>query len=236
MSVFFKIDDPGRLAKAGPQDLIRMNPAPGANPLFLPKWLLDMLVYGIVHHEFIHLSGPSGSSKTSLLEALHLKPANFESLCNCLGLEPRPLQVFPIEMVTFESPGELYFRRALRGGLTYDEPSVLVDCLRQACAKAPDCYPLIWLREIGRVHSTMVQGGLLNLMCKGEVILPGGERLDCSRVGWVADSNYQAEDSSMHTLVPLDDALKRRFTINLTLDYLSPSQEVDVLNQLMLEE
>jgi MoxR-like ATPase len=52
----------------------------------------------------------------------------------------------------------------------------------------------------------------------------------------VADSNYQAEQEGAHTLVALDDALKRRFTINLTMDYLSAGQEVEVLNHLLQEE
>ena len=51
----------------------------------------------------------------------------------------------------------------------------------------------------------------------------------------MADSNYQAETDSVHTLVTLDDALKRRFSINLTLDYLTPEQEVEVLQHILTE-
>ena len=85
---------------------------------------------------------------------------------------------------------------------------------------------------MGRVHSSSVQGGLLNLMSKYDILLPDGRRLDGSKVAWVADSNYQAEGDSTHTLVTLDDALKRRFTINLTLDYLDLLQEVQVLQHI----
>ena len=221
--------------KAGPTDLIELLPVPGGNPLFLVKWIVEILVYGIVHQELIHLSGPTGSAKSSLIEALYRVPENFQGCCAGLGFSYRPLKLYPIEMATFEAPGELYQRRALKDGSTYDEKSRLVAALEQAAREGRDCYHLVWLREIGRVHSSSVQGGLLNLMTKGEIVLPDGSRIDGRPISWVADSNYQAEQDSTHTLVTLDDALKRRFTINLTLGYLSAEQEVQVLHHIIRE-
>jgi hypothetical protein len=113
--------------------------------------------------------------------------------------------------------------------------SKLVQALDDAAEARGKSYPLIWLREMGRVHSSSVQGGLLNLMTKSDIILPDGRRLDGQGIAWIADSNYQAEGDSTHTLVTFDDALKRRFSINLTLDYLSAEQEVQVLRHLMGE-
>jgi len=232
----FRVERADDLRRAGPSDLVRLLPAPGCNPLILPKWVLETMVYGITHYEMCHLSGPSGSAKSSLLEALSRVPQNFAYLCRQSGGTPLPIRLFPVEMAIFESPGELFQRRALRDGATYDEKSMLVAALEEAACLSGQFYPLIWLREIGRVHSAMVQGGLLNLMCKGEVVLPGGDRIDVQRVAWVADSNYQAESDSTHTLVTLDDALKRRFTVHLTLDYLTADQEVQVLRNLLREE
>ena len=61
-------------------------------------------------------------------------------------------------------------------------------------AQANGCfYPLVWLREMGRVHSSSVQGELVNPMSKYDILLPDGRRLDGSKVDWVADSNYQAD-------------------------------------------
>ncbi len=232
----YRVERPGDLRRAGPTDLVRLAPAPGCNPLILPKWVLETMAYSITHYEMCHLSGPTGSAKSSLLEALAQAPSNFSSLCEQVGGRLLPLKLFPVEMAIFESPGELFQRRSLNNGSTFDEKSALVQALEQAAALAGQAYPLVWLREIGRVHSAMVQGGLLNLMCKGEVVLPGGQRLDVRRVAWVADSNYQAENDSTHTLVTLDDALKRRFTVHLTLDYLSAEQEEQVLRNLMRED
>ncbi len=227
--------DPEAYRKAGPTDLVELVRGEGLNPLFLPKWIVEALVYGIVHGEFIHLSGPTGSAKSSLLESLKERPENFTGICESLGFPVKPLRLFPVEMAVFEAPGELYQRRALKDGSTFDEKSRLVKSLIAAAKKVKTVYPLVWLREIGRVHSSSVQGGLLNLMTKGDIVLPDGSRVDGRGIAWVADSNYQAEQDSTHTLVTLDDALKRRFTINLTLDYLTAEQEVGVLTHILEE-
>lgn len=228
----YRVDSPREYQKAGPSDLIRLLPVPGGNPLFLPKAQIEILVYAILNHEIVHLSGPTGSAKTSLIEALHLVPENFRAVAAALGHPARTLRVYPIEMATYEAPGELYQRRALRGGTTYDEESALVRALTEAAELNGKYQHLVWLREIGRVHSASVQGGLLDLVTKGDITLPGGRRVNARAVAWVADSNYQAESEATHTLVTLDDALKRRFTVQITLDYLSAEQETQVLLQL----
>lgn len=231
----YRVDRPDEYRKAGPTDLIELLPVPASHPLFLRKCDIETLVFGITHHEFVHLSGPTGSAKSSLLEALYRVEANFRGVCEGLGFPTKPLHLYPVEMAIYEAPGELYQRRSLRDGSTFDEKSTLVTALEEAAATGGNCYPLIWLREIGRVHSSSVQGGLLNLMTKGDILLPDRSRLDGGGIAWVADSNYQAEQDSTHTLVTLDDALKRRFTIHLTLDYLSAEQEVQVVQHILSE-
>ncbi len=226
------IENTGDFEKAAQGDLIKLLAAPGHHSLHIPKWILTALAYAVVTHEFTHLSGPTGTAKSSLIEALSLEPENMLRICSAMGLPPRPIKLYPVEMASFELPGELYQRRSLKDGNTYDEPSILVRALRDA-AKAGDVYPLIWLREIGRVHTPNVQGGLLNLMTKHDVVLPGGERLRAGGIGWIADSNYQAESSNHHTLAPFDDSLKRRFSVNITMDYLTTQQEKDILRDLI---
>jgi hypothetical protein len=228
----YKVTDTHRLKLAGPEDIVELLPAPGANPLFLSKNFLDVLTYGITHNEIIHISGPTGSAKSSVLEAFSV-PKNYYSLCKTNDLaNNRPIRIYPIEMATFESPAELFQRRSLKNGSTYDEPSTLVVALQKASLNKDKELPLIWLREMGRVHSASVQGGLLNLMSKTDILLPDGSRIDGTGIAWVADSNYQADSDATHTLVTLDDALKRRFSINLTLGYLPDEQEEQVLHHL----
>ncbi len=231
----YAVRDSEEYRRAGDTDLIELLPAPGGHAIFVRKWLLEALVFAISRREFIHLSGPTGTAKSSLIEALHRAPDNFRFLAERLDLPRETLKVYPVEMATYEIPGELYQRRALKDGTTFDEPSGLVRHLVRAVESHGEC-PLIWLREIGRVHSAAVQGGLLNLMTKTDILLPDGTRLDGSRIGWIGDSNYQAEDEARHTLVPLDDALKRRFSVNLTLDYLPVEQEAAICRRILERE
>jgi MoxR-like ATPase len=228
----FRIDKASEYARASLDDLIQLKPVEECTSIILPKWQIEALFYAIVYGEFIHISGPTGAAKTSLIEALCLVPDNFKCLCKALGVPVKPLRLYPIDMVSFDTPGELLARRALSEGSTYDEDSLLVKALREAHAEREEAYTAIWLCEIGRVHSASIQGGLLNLMTRNDIHLPGGDRIPGSGIAWVADSNYQAENDSTHTLVTFDDALKRRFTVNLTLEYPSGSQEMLILKRL----
>jgi len=232
-SSVYPIDQPEAYRKAGPTDLIEMQPVPGGNALYLPKYFLETLVYGIFSAEFIHLSGPTGSAKSSVIEALYRVPLNFDTICDGLGHPVKPLKVFPVEMATFEAPGELFQRRALKNGSTYDEVSILVKALEEGAGMVGEGYPLIWLREMGRVHSSSVQGGLLNLMTKSEILLPDTNQIEGRQIAWIADSNYQAERDDSHALVMLDDALNRRFSLQLNLGYLSAEQEELVLHHIL---
>jgi hypothetical protein len=135
-------------------------------------------------------------------------------------------------MIVFDTPGELIQRRGLKDGTTYDEHSSLIGALRKASQSLEAGYQAVWLRELGRVHSATIQGGLLDLMTHGEIMLPDDTTISGKDIGWVADSNYSCEDDAVHVLAVFDDALKRRFTINLGLDYLSLEQEIQILQYL----
>jgi len=236
LSKIFKITKNREYQKAGANDIIELLAAPGNNPIYVMKWILEAVVYGIVAHEFIHLSGPTGSAKTSLLEALYKVPRNFKVVCESLGYDYLPLMLYPIEMASYETPGELYMRRALKDGTTYDEKSRIVLAVEKATEFCHKAHQLIWLRELGRVHSSSIQGGLLDLITKTDIILPDGTEVPGGNISWIADSNYQAEQDSNHTLVVLDDALKRRFSINITMDYLPAELEEIVLEHIVIKE
>ena len=232
----FRVDKPAEYRKAGLDDLVQLLPAPEVNPLFLPKRLLEKIAYGIAEHKHIHLSGPTGSAKTSLIEALSLNQTNFTSLCTAMGFDVLPLNVYPIDMATYETPGELRVRRTMKNGSTIEEKSPLLKALEDAAVSTRRCYPLIWLREMGRVHSASVQGGLLDLMTDGPIPRTEGGHIQGKGIAWIADSNYQAETDATYTLVTLDDALKRRFDLPIPLKYLSPEQEIQVLHHILVEE
>jgi hypothetical protein len=228
-----KIDE---FRRAGSGDLIEMLPVPGQHPLFMKKKDLEVLTTSICNHEVCHISGPTGTAKSSLLETIDLVPENFEALCLAMGYRVIPLKVFYIEMVVYETPGELLQRRALKNGTTYDEKSQLVECIEEASGLREKTYPLIWLRELGRVHTPSVQGGLLDLITNGFINLPDKSKIKGMGIAWIADSNYQAESDATHTLVVFDDALKRRFVNNITMDYMSHEQEIQILKEIIKVE
>lgn len=232
----YRLWKPDEFHKAGPTDLVELLPVPAQHPLFFKKTDLEQVGYAICGFEFLHISGPTGTAKTSLIEALNRVPDNFFALAAALEYPKKPLRLFPIQILVYETPGELYQRRALKDGTTYDEKSGLVQALETASRLSKNNYPLIWLRELGRVHSSSVQGGLLDMMNKDEISLPDGSRIDATGISWVADSNYQAETESVHTLVVFDTALKRRFLINVTLDYLPVGQEALVVREILKKE
>ena len=164
----YSVTEPEQYRKAGPTDLMELNPPPGGNRLYLPKWVLEVMVYGIVHAEFIHLSGPTGSAKSSLLEALHLVPENFNAICSGMGYKVRPVKLFAIEMATYEAPGELFQRRALKGGTTYDEKSRLVQSLHERHLRSrelpgcvfPDDAEKTWNRSFDHFAKLVNEGRL----------------------------------------------------------------------------
>ncbi|MCK5794502.1 MAG: hypothetical protein KAH12_07335, partial [Anaerolineales bacterium] len=114
-------------------------------------------------------------------------------------------------------------------GKTYDEPSYIVQGIRESSKLVGKVFPLIWLKEVGRVSAASVQGGLLNLMTKGLVRLNNNEMVSGAGIAWLADSNYHTGDTSTHVLVTQDDALNRRWTVNLSFDYPSAEQEIEIL-------
>jgi hypothetical protein len=222
--------------KAGPIDLIELLPVPGQHALFFKKVDIEQFGYAVLEKEFCHISGPTGTAKTAMIEAFYLVQENWRALCAALGSPAKPLKLYPIETLIYETPGELLQRRSLRDGTTYDEKSGLVNAIEDASRSSDSHYTLIWTRELGRVHSTSVQGGLLDMITKGDIILSDGTRIDGRGMAWVADSNYQAENEATHTLVTFDDALKRRYTVNITMDYLSAEQETMVLREILKKE
>ena len=228
----YSVQFPDELEKAGLNDLVQLIPTPGNRPMVIKKKTIQMVAAAIISKLFLHLHGDTGTGKSALLEALILVQENWSAACALVGAPYKPLEVYTIEMVNYETPGELYKRRSIMSGNTYDEESEIVRAVRDLTARAETCYGLIWLREIGRVQSAAVQGGLLNLINPGMIRLPDGTHISGAHVAWAADSNYSANENAVHTLVTQDDALARRWMVSLLFEYMSSEDEVRILRYL----
>jgi MoxR-like ATPase len=232
----YPIDDLNGYAKAGPEDLIALHPPKGCHPLFLTKRQLELIGFTIFCQETAALSGPTGTAKSSSMLYLFQEPRNFKALCQAMKMEYKPLKVYPIEMVTFVEPSEIYYRRAINPeGGTYDENSPIVEALLAAQANKGKAYHVIWLRELGRCYSAAVQAALVDLIAKGETPVRNGKaRVDCGAVAWITDSNYAAMDShNRYVLVKLDSALARRFNVQIRFNYLPMERETEVLFRIL---
>lgn len=228
----YPIDDPNTRRKAGPEDLIVLHAYRDATPIYVKRIVMETVVDAIVAGEPIHLSGPTGTAKTSLIDAIRKVPKNFDTVCRWLNLEKKPLRISIIEMPAIETPSELYHFLGLRKGSTRHEPSKLVLAVKAAAKHAESHYNLIWLRELGRVMNRMVQGSLLNFVTDEDIVLLDDDDPVWGRpICWIADSNYQAQEHN-HNLVNFDDALRRRFTHNITMAYLSFEQETRLMRHL----
>ena len=62
-TAIYRVYRPDEYRKAGPYDLIELYPVPGQNPLFLFKWILEVLAYAISGFELIHLQRPQWLSE-----------------------------------------------------------------------------------------------------------------------------------------------------------------------------
>ncbi|MFZ2960947.1 MAG: hypothetical protein WA705_29050 [Candidatus Ozemobacteraceae bacterium] len=201
------------------------------NSVFVAKDILQCLVDGVASYNIIHFSGPTGTAKSSSLEALFLVPKNFLAILETIPYPhlQQPVKMFPVEMAAFESTADTYSRRSIKEGTTLDEDSVLVKAMVEASRLGDRFYPVIWIREMGRCNHGSIQGGLLNLIYKGIVILNDGREIDTSRMAFIFDSNYSAEKDGSYNLVRLDTALNRRAQIQLKMDHPSLEHELAIL-------
>ena len=227
---------PEEYRNAGPEDLVRLDPLDGCVAPIIERQKLDLLVRGIVRGGCIHVSGETGTAKTLTIRTLLLNPRNFHDVCEALGYPRKDLEVYACSVGRFDGPAELTFRRAIKDGTTYDEDSLLIEALKSEDGLSGKRYAVVLLPELGRTHSEMVQGALVELI--NRVVLLESERrlLHVEHVAWVADSDYAASSGgAAFSLVTLDEALRRRFSTSIDMGHPSQEQECAILRTLVPE-
>ncbi len=235
MNRIFDIDptpdaDQRALHAAGTNDFVRLLPASdGEQRIVLRRRVLEVLTAAIVLREHVHVSGPTGTAKTALIEAME-NPANMIAALSLLpgDVPTRPLRIHAVEMPEIETPGELWRTRELREEGTVLEDSAILKAFDRADPER--YYEILHLRELGRNISPHVQSGLLNLLTRGPIRVPG--RAPIPRfVSAIADSNYQPGVRAGYELQPMDEAVRRRLAVQLELEQLP----ADIEEQLLAE-
>ena len=89
---FYRVDVQKDYAKAGPTDFVELLPAAEGHGLCVRKCTVEILFDAITGGEMMHVTGPTGSGKTSLIEAL-CSPRNFAALCAIPGLIQSGFQI-----------------------------------------------------------------------------------------------------------------------------------------------
>jgi energy-coupling factor transporter ATP-binding protein EcfA2 len=229
----YDIRDKEEYRAATPFDMIKLIPASGNHSHYKYKYALDIISFGICNQKSIHLSGPTGAGKSSLIEAITEEPENFKLLCEYSGYEYKPPHLYEIEMVKFDTPGECHERTVIKNRDTVVVPSEIIEALLDSQEKKKDHYPIVYFMEMGRVHTASIQGGLLNIVGKPHVKALDNQKIPTGNVCFIADSNYQAADDATYTLVTFDEALKRRFDINLSIPHFPEENQVHIMHDLV---
>ena len=229
----YDIRDKDEYMAATPFDMIKMIPAKGNHSHYKYKYALDVVTFGICNKRSLHLSGPTGAGKSSMIEAITEVSENLELLCEYAGYEYKPPLLYEIEMVKFDTPGECHERTIIKNRETVDVPSEIIEALLDAVEKQKDHYPIVYFMEMGRVHSASIQGGLLNIVGKPHVKTLDNQKIATGNVCFIADSNYQAAGDATYTLVTFDEALKRRFDINLSIPHFPEENQVHMMHDLI---
>ena len=131
----YDIRDKDEYMAATPFDMIKMIPAKGNHSHYKYKYALDVVTFGICNKRSLHLSGPTGAGKSSMIEAITEVSENLELLCEYAGYEYKPPLLYEIEMVKFDTPGECHERTIIKNRETVDVPSEIIEALLDAVEK-----------------------------------------------------------------------------------------------------
>ena len=221
------VNSKSKWKRAADDDLIALTT--GSGPFYVKKEILESMVHGVRDREVIHLSGGTGTGKSTLGNIL---PRNWRSLCVNMGIDYQALKVFTIPLVHYQGPDELFTRRAIAENRTLDEDQPPLKAAKEAMSLNKDHDIIMWFQELGRTH-TSVQHALVTSFLNDQVYDHHGQNLGNLNACILMDSNYQDREGGNYLLHDLDGALQSRFTLQLTLGYLEMQREKEILRKMI---
>ena len=102
-TVFFDAHDPSALSRAGDHDILKIRQRARDGALFVPKASVVSLLYAVANHDHVHLSGPTGSGKSALIDAVLADEQNYQSFTRALGLPRGPVRYRRGQLPTIQS-------------------------------------------------------------------------------------------------------------------------------------
>ncbi len=221
-----------QLRKASGTDLVALPNKGSSLPFYyMPVVRLKEFVHSILEPgSRVFINGNTGTGKT---EGLHVIVNNWRLVLRILGINsaPKNAHLLHVNLSAVQGIDELFRRRSIRNGNTYDEMQPALATLKQALRlqEDPDNIAIWWLSELLRCLPE-IQHGILG-MIQNRIFDDQGKYIgDGSSLRIVCDSNFGASEHGDYVgLAQFDGALSARMTANLNWDYLPFKDELEIL-------
>jgi hypothetical protein len=231
MSRIFDIKD---FTQASSGSVVRLLPYSNySHPFYVDYDLATIAIDALCTRSPLHLSGPSGTGKSHLLNSLLYGPRdNINKISECLDL-PRWVRIkcHRIYVSMFETPGEIWYRVEVNNFSTEERPQKMLEIFEEASADSKTLH-VVWLVESGRGITESVQGAFLEIIGQDTIREPRGQTFETTNIAFVTDSNHAANESGEFAIWDLDQAYGRRWSCRVTLEGLTSEQEAMVLREL----
>jgi len=229
-----RVVDVSEFEKASSGCVVRLRPiTDGMHPFYADFDLLIVAGDALASRAPLHLSGPSGTGKSHLLNSLLFGPReNITRVWDAIDV-PRWSTVVchRIFVSMLETPGEVWYRTEISNFNTEEHPQRILEILSEASSH-PETLHVIWLVESGRGIQECVQGAFLEIVGQTVIREPHGRAFAADNIAFVTDSNHAANESGEFAIWDLDQAYGRRWTRRVTVAGLTAEQEAMVLREL----
>lgn len=233
MKTIVPMTDLDAVAQTAPNELVEMLPVEGRDPVALPRVFLDIITACIVEGLPLRADGPTGTGKTSAAEAFGFEPENLRGMCSVLGFPFKPLAYKAVEVCEFESASEWFSTPIIRDGTSSSVLSRPLQILYEFEKLKGTHYCVLDLVELQRGYGQSLNG-VLTMLGGPQINIGGYDPIDVSHVSFWTSSNLRAAQDGTYQhagLAERDEAVLRRFVVNLAFGFSDAESEVAVVSR-----